>query len=132
VAHNVNRSMNYPTYVGENIYASTGSVTNMTSVVNAWDAEKKDYTLSTNKCKSGAVCGHYTQLVWANTTRLGCGRAKCENVKYTNNVVCNYAPGGNYNNVKPYVAFSSSGRSRSSFILSSMIALILSVLFISI
>ena len=63
VNHNSNRGVGYPTSVGENIYASTGQITNMANVVNSWDSEKKDYNYDTNSCKSGAVCGHYTQVV---------------------------------------------------------------------
>lgn len=107
VAHNLNRANGYPGgSVGENIYATSSSVwvNNMTRVVDSWDSEKADYDLGTNKCKTGRVCGHYTQVVWANTTKVGCGRARCPEIQYSYNVVCNYARAGNVIGVRPYVA----------------------------
>ncbi|CAL4071030.1 unnamed protein product, partial [Meganyctiphanes norvegica] len=47
------------------------------------------------------ILGHYTQMVWANTTAIGCGavhyNTTYEGVEYTNAkiYVCNYGPGGN-------------------------------------
>jgi len=41
--------------------------------------------------------GHYTQVVWAATTELGCGSVYfLENNEYKNLVVCNYAVSGNF------------------------------------
>jgi uncharacterized protein YkwD len=102
--HNPNRSANYSTYVGENIFASTANITNMSQPVIAWDNEKIWYNLETNTCQSGEVCGHYTQLVWANTTSVGCGRSYCPNITFSYSIVCDYAPGGNYIGERPYVA----------------------------
>lgn len=43
---------------------------------------------------SGA--GHFTQLIWANTSRIGCGRVVYFAHGYNRtNFVCNYVPGGN-------------------------------------
>jgi hypothetical protein len=39
--------------------------------------------------------GHYTQIVWRNTKRIGCGMAG-------GYVVCRYSPPGNYSGQKPY------------------------------
>ncbi|CAH8624043.1 unnamed protein product [Schistosoma haematobium] len=41
-------------------------------------------------------------MVWAKTTDIGCGVASCP--KYGLSIVCNYGPGGNWNNEKPYEA----------------------------
>lgn len=93
--------------VGENLYWasawSNGAVQNVKSadVVNAWGGEKADYTYTTNTCAAGKVCGHYTQVVWKNTTSVGCGMAVCDSPK--NQVwVCQYSPAGNYVGQKPY------------------------------
>ncbi|MEM6522020.1 MAG: CAP domain-containing protein, partial [Cyanobacteria bacterium P01_C01_bin.70] len=45
-------------------------------VVAAWVAEKADYDYASNSCASGKVCGHYTQIVWRETTAVGCGVAR--------------------------------------------------------
>jgi hypothetical protein len=39
-------------------------------------------------------CGHYTQIIWRNTTEVGCGMATCSNGSEI--WVCNYNPPGNY------------------------------------
>ncbi|XP_011860230.1 PREDICTED: venom allergen 3-like isoform X3 [Vollenhovia emeryi] len=39
---------------------------------------------------------HYTQMVWANTTKVGCGQIKFQrNGLHVHHVVCNYGPSGN-------------------------------------
>ncbi len=100
--HNPDRSKDYPVYVGENIYSGSAKslVMNMTRAVELWDSEKKDYDYASNSCRG--VCGHYTQVVWADTTKLGCGRANCPGLGFPYNIVCNYAKGGNYAGVRPY------------------------------
>lgn len=92
---------------GENLYWggawSNGPAQDVKSkeVVDAWGSEKKDYTYSSNSCGAGKVCGHYTQVVWKNTTHVGCGMAVCDNPK--NQVwVCQYLPAGNWVGQKPY------------------------------
>ncbi len=96
--------------LGENIYwASAISYSNGTSkpqnitstkVTDAWGSEKANYTYSSNSCASGKVCGHYTQVVWKDSTEVGCGKAVCaDNSQFW---VCNYTPPGNYNGQKPY------------------------------
>jgi pathogenesis-related protein 1 len=48
-------------------------------------------------------CGHYTQLIWGNTERIGCGYATCENADFQFEIwVCNYDPPGNFIGQTPY------------------------------
>ncbi len=89
-------------YVGENLFASSVAV-NLQQAVNLWAAERNDYNLATNTC-SGSTCGHYTQLVWADTTAVGCGRSSCPGLAFPNSLVCNFGPGGNISGLPPYVA----------------------------
>lgn len=96
-AHNSGRSDTYPEYVGENIYMSGGFVPSGADVVDAWASEVADYDYAANRCSG--VCGHYTQIVWEETSKVGCGIAECGR---GNIVVCNYAPGGNINGRRPY------------------------------
>ncbi|XP_048767633.2 cysteine-rich venom protein Mr30-like [Ostrea edulis] len=45
--------------------------------------------------------GHYTQIVWADSIKVGCGYAHCQ-TKGLHYYVCNYSPGGNSYNMQPY------------------------------
>lgn len=82
---------------GENIFAAMGSTPSAREVVDEWVAEVKDYNAKTNKCSG--VCGHYTQVVWRNSQKLGCGMASCGGAEVW---VCNYDPPGNFLGQRPY------------------------------
>jgi Cysteine-rich secretory protein family len=45
--------------------------------------------------RSGSGTGHYTQVVWAESYTVGCGRVSFKESMDTNLYVCNYGPGGN-------------------------------------
>jgi len=87
--------------VGENIYGSTANATGV-AATNSWIAEKADYNYANNTCAQGKVCGHYTQVVWRNTKKVGCVLYDCAALKFRKTVVCNYSPAGNFNGQKPY------------------------------
>lgn len=89
---------------GENIYATSGTST-PADVVNSWVSEKAKYSYANNSCSG--TCGHYTQVVWAASTSLGCGVKTCtQNSPFGSPSwqfwVCNYDPPGNYIGQKPY------------------------------
>jgi len=84
---------------GENLAASTGDLSG-SDAVKLWVNEKADYDYNSNTCASGKVCGHYTQVVWRNSQRLGCAKVKCDNGGTF--ITCNYDPPGNYVGEKPY------------------------------
>ena len=69
-------------------------------VVDSWGGEKGFYDHTSNRCRAGKVCGHYTQVVWRDSTEVGCGMAVCANASQV--WVCNYRPPGNYVGQKPY------------------------------
>lgn len=100
IDHNAGRSDDYPGYVGENIYGSGGSATGPAAVA-LWVSEESDYDYGTNTCAPGKICGHYTQVVWRTSERLGCGLHDCPGLTFGSSVVCNYSPGGNSGG-KPY------------------------------
>ena len=79
-------------YVGENMGSGQFSVDGFMHMY--WDEEERwDYGRSAT---TGGATGHFTQIVWKVTTKLGCGLSVSGNVR---NWVCNYgASGGNYNN----------------------------------
>lgn len=120
-AHNPNRSAEYAAlggsgYVGENLFwASNGAArTNdaLTWAVDAFGGEKAGFVFKPSStcggqawcgCTNGSGCGHYTQVVWADTTRVGCAAHATGQFNATT-VLCNYAPGGNYVGAAPYEA----------------------------
>ena len=70
-------------------------------VVESWGKEKADYNYKNNSCKTGKVCGHYTQVVWKSTKQVGCAYAVCADSK-EQVWVCQYQPAGNVIGQKPY------------------------------
>ncbi len=98
-------------YWGENLawYQGFGApVGSASATVKMWEDEKACYTYSkigaAGECSAGCeACGHYTQVVWRNTTQVGCGAADCASGKYRGTFwVCNYNPPGNYGGQYPY------------------------------
>ncbi|VDH95753.1 peptidase inhibitor 16 [Mytilus galloprovincialis] len=89
---------------GENLFVTTAQdvYKAMDQSVNSWFNEVRFYNYNYD-CYSDSCfkkVGHYTQLVWAKTSLLGCGIRKCNKVIGTvmSNaylVVCNYSPAGN-------------------------------------
>jgi pathogenesis-related protein 1 len=96
---------------GENIAANTPPGTwSPATVVNLWASEASDYDYASNSCAAGKVCGHYTQLVWRDTLRVGCAHRICSvNSPFPQAQtsswefwVCDYEPPGNYVGQRPY------------------------------
>jgi pathogenesis-related protein 1 len=84
---------------GENLFLGTSGYFKAKDVVDAWASEKADYNYNRNKCKPGKMCGHYTQIVWQTTKKVGCAKIECNG----NDIwVCNYDPPGNWVGEKPY------------------------------
>jgi pathogenesis-related protein 1 len=103
LSHNANRSGDYQAlggsgYVGENIYGSTGTSTPAGAMM-LWMAEADDYDYASGNIGSA---GHYTQVVWRASVRIGCAIVDCPALTYHNTVICDYAPGGNITGQRPY------------------------------
>jgi hypothetical protein len=104
LSHNANRTADYQAlggsgYVGENIYGSSGATVTANAAVAAWMSEAPTYDY--NSGDFGAA-GHYTQIVWRASVRIGCAIVDCPALTYHNTVICDYAPGGNISGEKPY------------------------------
>ena len=67
-------------------------------VVSTWIDEGKNYSYAGNSCTG--ECGNYTQIIWRDTTEVGCGMAVCNDQAQI--WVCNYSPAGNVVGRKPY------------------------------
>lgn len=104
VAHNANRTSDYQAlggndYVGENIFASTANTVHPQDALDSWMSEESAYDYTQNNITDA---GHYTQVVWRDSVRIGCAIVDCPSIMYDNTILCDYAPGGNDTGKKPY------------------------------
>jgi len=102
------------TSVGQNAYMGMSSVKDDQAAltakaknsVDAWYGEVTDPGFNSSNINPfvwDSGTGHYTQVVWADTSALGCAMVYYKKDKwYTNLVVCNYAKSGNYMNAVMY------------------------------
>ncbi|KAJ4987798.1 Repressed by EFG1 protein 1 [Stagonosporopsis vannaccii] len=82
---------------GENLAAG---YPNATAAVEAWGDERGEYDFGEGEF--AAETGHFTQLVWRNTTTIGCARTECNGGEDGGDgdapgwyIVCEYHPAGN-------------------------------------
>lgn len=85
--------------MGENLFYGYGKDFTPNDAIEAWYSEKKQYTYGKFR-NGGPVVGHYTQLVWRNTEKVGMGMARSRDGKIF--IVANYYPAGNWIGQKPY------------------------------
>ena len=81
---------------GENLWAGTKGYFAPEAMVGAWIAEKRDFKpgVFPNNSRSGELAhvGHYTQLIWRETDRVGCAVAQSASEDV---LVCRYSQAGN-------------------------------------
>ncbi len=98
---------------GQNLFAGTGTSWTIEHAVNSWANEARHYDYQSGSCTAGEQCGHYTQIVWANTSAVGCVLQACaEMTDQSGNLLfggrsgmmifCHYNPPGNVVLQKPY------------------------------
>ncbi|XP_046675229.1 cysteine-rich secretory protein 2-like [Homalodisca vitripennis] len=79
---------------GQNIFISTHRVP-WFFAIKTWFLERHNFTYG-SRGNSLMKVGHYTQLVWAATHKVGCGFSECGGHKKYFSYVCNYCPIGNH------------------------------------
>lgn len=88
---------------GENLWMGTRGAWSPVEMVSHWAEEKKDYRPGTfpNVSRTGKLAdvGHYTQMVWRGTGRVGCALASDREMDY---LVCRYSRTGNIRGQEVY------------------------------
>jgi uncharacterized protein YkwD len=88
---------------GENLWAGTKNYFQPEAMVGAWIREKQYFRpgIFPNNSTTGRVedVGHYTQLVWRDTTQVGCAEATSTREDI---LVCRYSAAGNYLGERPF------------------------------
>ncbi|KAL9261367.1 Pathogenesis-related protein [Drosera capensis] len=93
---------------GENMFSGSGTCWTPGQVVAGWLSERRWYTYRWNHCGI-ADCGHYTQIIWRDTRRVGCAKVTCFGGRDTL-FVCDYDPPGNFLGERPLLIWNFSSR----------------------
>jgi hypothetical protein len=82
--------------IGENLWMGSHAAFSIETMVGGWSSERRYFVpgVFPNNSRTGnwVDVGHYTQLIWRTTTRIGCAIASTPRVDY---LVCRYSPAGN-------------------------------------
>lgn len=90
-----------PKNFGENLFwVSEGSDFTPVNASALWYDEKSIFEKNNYRFNESSEMGHYTQMIWKNTTHVGAGYATCPSGAII--VVANYNPPGNYIGSDPF------------------------------
>uniref|UniRef100_A0A8C8ZAL0 R3H domain containing like n=1 Tax=Prolemur simus TaxID=1328070 RepID=A0A8C8ZAL0_PROSS len=103
-------------YVGQNLSIHSGRYRSVVDLMKSWSEEKQHLFPALKDCDPhcpwhcrGSACSHYTQMVWASSSRLGCAIHTCSRINVWGStwhqavyLVCNYAIKGNWIGEAPY------------------------------
>ncbi len=88
---------------GENLWAGTAGHYSAEAMVGLWIDEKKNYKpgIFPANSRTGNLedVGHYTQLMWRSTGKVGCAVARGRGDEF---MVCRYSEGGNVIGERPF------------------------------
>jgi pathogenesis-related protein 1 len=85
---------------GENLFGGRGAAFTALEAAQKWYAEIENYKYGVITDANWDQAGHYTQMIWNTTTKVGMGRATCSGGLVV--IVAEYDPAGNYTGEKPY------------------------------
>ncbi|NXV82624.1 GLIP1 protein, partial [Atlantisia rogersi] len=91
------------TSIGENIWVGSHQAFSVANAIQSWYDEVRFYIFAEQKCTK--VCGHYLQVVWDSSYKIGCAVTLCKElagIRNAANFVCNYSPGGTFQR-RPYI-----------------------------
>lgn len=91
--------------MGENLFYSSTQLS-WTAVITAWHNEVQNYQYPTGST-NGKEVGHYTQVIWNSSYKVGCAMAVCPNNIYFYG--CQYYRAGNFRGWNPYTEGSRCG-----------------------
>ena len=86
---------------GENIFWGSSNY-GVVDAVRSWESEKSFYHGEVIDGSNYQIFGHYTQIIWDRTTKIGCGMATSP--AGTVYIVANYSPAGNMLGQRPITA----------------------------
>ncbi|KAL6197028.1 hypothetical protein ACLB2K_032641 [Fragaria x ananassa] len=79
---------------GENLFWGSGHDWKPSDAVRAWAKESCYYNHKTNSCEHNKQdCLHYTQMVWRQSSKIGCAKVVCKSGDTI--FACVYDPPGN-------------------------------------
>jgi hypothetical protein len=88
---------------GENLWMGTAGAFTLEEMVGGWSSEKRLYHYGRFPDVGGSgewhVVGHYTQMIWRDTSEVGCALVRGNGADY---LVCRYSPPGNVYGEWPY------------------------------
>jgi hypothetical protein len=98
---------------GENLWMGTKGAYSAEDMVGAWVAEKSMFKKGrfphVSTTGNWADVGHYTQLIWRNTSAVGCSVVANRQDDY---LVCRYGPPGNWMDQDPFGGQAPSGATK--------------------
>lgn len=81
---------------GENLWAGTTGAYGFEAMAESWADERSNFVPGVfpdvSKTGNWADVGHYTQMIWRDTTEVGCGMGSSNECDF---LACRYAPPGN-------------------------------------
>ena len=82
--------------IGENLWMGTRGAFSVERMVGDWASERRMFRAglfpAVTRTGNWMDVGHYTQIIWPTTTRVGCALASNGRADY---LVCHYSPAGN-------------------------------------